>query len=129
MSDLVDEVDLSAFYGPYAGDGRRDSPYEPRMMVEVLVCAYATGTLLVAGNGEEAGGGHRVSDAGGRQLSEAPDAVRVPPPAVVSDIMGATWRAILRAMIEGRKTPGSSPGWRAGRFAASARSWRKRSPA
>ncbi len=50
MSDLVDdEVDLSAFYGPYAGDGRRNSPYEPRMMVKVLVYAYATGTFSSRG--------------------------------------------------------------------------------
>ena len=45
VSDLVDAVDLSAFYGPYRGDGRRNSPYDPRMMVKVLIYAYATGTF------------------------------------------------------------------------------------
>ena len=45
VSDLVDAVDLSAFYAPYEGDGRRNSPYEPRMMVKVLIYAYATGTF------------------------------------------------------------------------------------
>ncbi len=45
VSDLVDEVDLSAFYAPYEGDGRRNSPYDPRMMVKVLIYAYATGTF------------------------------------------------------------------------------------
>ncbi len=45
VSDLVDALDLGAFYGPYEGDGRRNSPYEPRMMVKVLVYGYATGTF------------------------------------------------------------------------------------
>ena len=43
LSDLVDALDLTAFYAPYAGDGRRNAPYEPRMMVKVLLYAYATG--------------------------------------------------------------------------------------
>ena len=45
VSDLVDALDLSAFYAPYEGDGRRNSPYEPRMMVKVLVYGYATGVF------------------------------------------------------------------------------------
>ena len=45
VSDLVDAVDLSAFYAQYRGDGRRNSPYDPRMMVKVLIYAYATGTF------------------------------------------------------------------------------------
>ena len=39
VSDLVDALDLGAFYAPYAGDGRRNSPYEPGMLVKVLVYA------------------------------------------------------------------------------------------
>ena len=45
VSDLVDALDLSPFYAPYEGDGRRNSPYDPRMMVKVLIYAYATGTF------------------------------------------------------------------------------------
>ena len=45
VSDLVDAVDLRAFYAPYEGDGRRNAPYDPRMMVKVLIYAYATGTF------------------------------------------------------------------------------------
>ena len=45
VSDLVDALDLSAFYAPYRGDGRRNSPYDPRMMLKVLIYAYATGTF------------------------------------------------------------------------------------
>ena len=43
VSDLVDGLDLSAFYERYEGDGRRKSPYEPRMMLKVLIYGYATG--------------------------------------------------------------------------------------
>ena len=45
ISDLVDGLDLEAFYAPYAGDGRRNAPYAPRMMVKVLLYAYATGVF------------------------------------------------------------------------------------
>ena len=45
VSDLVDALDLSAFYAPYEGDGRRYAPYEPSMMVKVLIYAYATGVF------------------------------------------------------------------------------------
>ena len=45
VSDLVDSVDLSGFYAPYEGDGRRNAPYEPLMMVKVLIYAYATGVF------------------------------------------------------------------------------------
>ena len=45
VSDLVDGLDLTAFYTPYEGDGRRNAPYAPRMMVKVLLYAYATGVF------------------------------------------------------------------------------------
>ena len=43
LSDVVDVLDLSAFYAPYQGDGRRNQPYHPAMMLKVLLYAYATG--------------------------------------------------------------------------------------
>ena len=45
VSDLVDGLDLTAFYAPYEGAGRRNAPYEPRMMVKVLLYGYATGVF------------------------------------------------------------------------------------
>ena len=45
VSDLVDGLDLTAFYAPYEGDGRRNTPYEPRMMVKLLIYGYATGVF------------------------------------------------------------------------------------
>lgn len=44
VSDTVDALDLSGFYAPYEGDGRRKQPFDPRMMVKVLIYGYATGT-------------------------------------------------------------------------------------
>jgi len=45
ISDTVDQLDLSRFYEEYQGDGRRNRPYEPRMMLKVLIYGYATGTF------------------------------------------------------------------------------------
>ena len=49
VNDLVDGLDLSAFYAPYEGDGRRKSPYEPRMMVRVLIYGCSTGVFSSCG--------------------------------------------------------------------------------
>ena len=49
ISDLADGLDLTAFHAPYAGDGRRNAPYDPRMMVKVLLYAYATGVFSSRG--------------------------------------------------------------------------------
>jgi transposase len=43
LSDTIDALDLKAFYEPYEGDGRRNSPYDPRMMVKLMLYGYATG--------------------------------------------------------------------------------------
>jgi transposase len=45
ISDTVESLDLSAFYDRYEGDGRRKQPFEPRMMLKVLLYGYATGTF------------------------------------------------------------------------------------
>lgn len=45
VSDLIDQLDLRPFYAPYEGDGRRNSPYDPRMMLKVIVYGYLTGTF------------------------------------------------------------------------------------
>lgn len=45
ISDVVEELDLAAFYAPYEGDGRRKSPYEPSMMLKTLLYAYTTGVF------------------------------------------------------------------------------------
>lgn len=45
INDVVEELDLSAFYAPYEGDGRRKAPFEPRMMLKVLIYGYCTGVF------------------------------------------------------------------------------------
>src|SRR3954447_22536739 len=39
--DAVEEMDLDAFYGAYRVDGRSRPPYDPAMMVALLLYAYA----------------------------------------------------------------------------------------
>ena len=41
--DVVDELDLSAFYGSYRADGRGGAVYDPAVMLAVLLYAYCTG--------------------------------------------------------------------------------------
>jgi transposase len=41
--DSVEELDLAAFYSAYRLDGRARPPYDPRMMVGLLMYAYARG--------------------------------------------------------------------------------------
>ena len=45
VADTVAALNLQAWYAPYEGDGRRNQPFDPRMMVTVLLYAYATGTF------------------------------------------------------------------------------------
>ena len=45
IADTVAALDLQVFYEPYEGDGRRNQPFDPQMMVTVLLYAYATGTF------------------------------------------------------------------------------------
>ena len=43
IGDTVDALDFNAFYVRYAGDGARNQPFHPAMMVKVLVYGFATG--------------------------------------------------------------------------------------
>ena len=79
VSDPVDALDLGAFYAPYEGDGRRNSPYDPRMTVKVLVYGYPTGMFSSRKLANRLEEDVAFSDAGRGQLCVAPDAVRVPP--------------------------------------------------
>lgn len=46
ISEVVDEMDLSAFYEPLEqGDARGKQPFHPAMMLKILIYAYATGTF------------------------------------------------------------------------------------
>jgi transposase len=43
VSDIVDELDLSAIFEVYEGEGRGYPPYHPRMMVKILIWGYCSG--------------------------------------------------------------------------------------
>ena len=45
ISDAIEALDLSGFFARYEGDGRRNQPFNPRMMVKILVYGYATGVF------------------------------------------------------------------------------------
>ena len=45
ISDVIEELELGAFYERYEGDGRRKAPFEPRMMLKVLIYGYASGVF------------------------------------------------------------------------------------
>ena len=45
ISDTIDTLDLTAFHARYAGGGPRNQPFNPAMMVKVLVYGYATGVF------------------------------------------------------------------------------------
>ena len=45
IADAIDALDLSAFHRRYDGDGRRNQPFDPAMMVKVVVYGYATGVV------------------------------------------------------------------------------------
>jgi len=42
IAETVDRMDLRCFYSRYGGDGRRNCPFDPRMMVKILLYGYAT---------------------------------------------------------------------------------------
>jgi transposase len=45
ISDIIDRLDLQKFYARYEGDGRRNQPYDPALLVKVMVYGYATGVF------------------------------------------------------------------------------------
>jgi transposase len=45
VSEIIDRLALGKFYARYEGDGRRNQPYDPALLVKVLVYGYATGVF------------------------------------------------------------------------------------
>jgi transposase len=45
VSDVVDQLDLSAMYGAYEKEKRGQPPYDPRLMTKLLVYGYCTGVF------------------------------------------------------------------------------------
>ncbi len=81
IADTVAALDPTAFYAPYEGDGRRNQPFDPQMLVTVLALRVVRRGPSRRAGSPEAGRGRRLSRAGGRQLSGASDDRRVSAPA------------------------------------------------
>ena len=45
VSDVVDQLDLSAIHGVYQQEQRGQPPYDPRLMTKLLVYGYCTGVF------------------------------------------------------------------------------------
>jgi transposase len=45
VSEIIDQLELEKFYARYDGDGRRNQPFDPALLVKVLVYGYATGVF------------------------------------------------------------------------------------
>jgi len=45
VGEVIDRLDLQIFYARYEGDGRRNQPFDPAMVVKVLVYGYASGVF------------------------------------------------------------------------------------
>jgi len=45
VEDAVDALELQAFYARYEGDGRRRQPFEPAMLVKVLIYGLRGGVF------------------------------------------------------------------------------------
>ena len=43
VSDIVDQLDLSAIHAVYEKESRGQPPYDPRMMTKLLIYGYCTG--------------------------------------------------------------------------------------
>src|SRR3954447_7055527 len=67
--DAVAEMDFEAFYGAYRLDGRSRPPYDPAMMVALLLYAYARGDPVLAGSSARA---KKTSPSGSWRPSSGP---------------------------------------------------------
>src|SRR5476649_2210351 len=45
INDAVDALDLGAFHARYQGDGRRNMPFDPAMLVKVVLYGFANGVV------------------------------------------------------------------------------------
>src|ERR1019366_8063531 len=45
VSDVVNQLDLSAVHAVYGGEKRGQPPYDPRLMIKLLVYGYCTGVF------------------------------------------------------------------------------------
>ena len=78
VSDVVDNLDLSAMDAVYGSEKRGQPPYDPLMMTKVLVYGYCVGVFSSRRIETAAGGRHCVPGAGGGQSTELSHDLRFP---------------------------------------------------
>lgn len=117
ISDTVDSLDLAAFHARYAGRGPRNQPFDPAMMVKVLVYAYASGVFSSRKSARRlredvafrvlAAGNHPAGRAGGDRPAPRP-------PAGHSGSTPASGAAPAASRTRTRRDPDNPP--RGGRY-------------
>ena len=93
ISDVVDQLDLSAITVRYQGEERGGPPYHPRMMVKVLALRLLHRCGLVPSHRPTAPRGHRLPGAGGQQHPRLSHRLRLsqgPPGSVVGVVPAGT---------------------------------------
>src|SRR6266704_5503431 len=80
VSDVVDQLDLSAMHAVYEKEKRGQPPYDPRLMTKLLVYGYCTGVFSsrrIQKRLQEdipfVAGGHPLQGVGGGQPARLPD--------------------------------------------------------
>ena len=72
LSDIVDQLDLSEIRARYEGERRGGPPYNPRMMVKVLLYGYCTGVASSRRIAQRLHEDIALSGAGGQQHAGLP---------------------------------------------------------
>src|ERR1700693_1124646 len=72
VSDVVDQLDLSAIHAMYGEEKRGQPPYDPRLMTKLLVYGYCTGGVQFAPDPKAVAGRHPVQGIGGGQRAGLP---------------------------------------------------------
>ena len=98
VSDLIDQLDLSAITAVYEDEDRGYPPYHPVMLTKVLVYAYCVGVFSSRQDPAAVGRRRGVPRAGGRQRTGLPHDRRfsqdgICPPCRASSSRCCGWRA------------------------------------
>jgi hypothetical protein len=73
VSDVVDNLDLSAMDAVYGTEKRGQPPYNPEMMTKVLGVRLLHRRVQFAADREKVGGGRCIPSAGGGKSTELPN--------------------------------------------------------
>src|SRR3954452_22336252 len=111
VSDVVDNVDLSAMDAVYGNEKRGQPPYDPQMMTKVLGVQLLRGGVQFPPHRTPTGGRHRFPGSGGGQSAQFPHHLRFPEDP--SEDAGRSVRASAedRSGSRGNEDRPSGAGW------------------